>query len=92
LTQLRAATDDQGPDIIYESVGGEVTACCFEGLAPLGQMVIYGALNTRSFQLGAQDLVRLIFKNQSVTGLQRNRARSLSGRNDIDPRQLTGVM
>ena len=37
-------------------------------LAPLGQIVIYGALNIQSFQLGVPELLGLIFKNQSMTG------------------------
>lgn len=55
-------------DIIYESVGGAVTKASLEALAPLGQLVIYGALNIQEFQLGVPELLGLIFKNQSVTG------------------------
>ena len=57
-----------GPDIIYESVGGDVTKTCFNVLAPNGEIVIYGALNIQSFNLGIPELVSLIFKNQSLTG------------------------
>jgi NADPH:quinone reductase len=66
--ELRRITDGNGPDIIYESVGGEVTAASLAALAPLGQIVIYGALNIQSFQLGVPELLGLIFKNQSLTG------------------------
>jgi NADPH2:quinone reductase len=66
--ELRRITDGNGPDIIYESVGGEVTMASLAALAPLGQIVIYGALNIQSFQLGVPELLGLIFKNQSVTG------------------------
>ena len=55
-------------DIIYESVGGAVTTASLNALAPLGQLVIYGALNIQSFNLGVPELLGLIFKNQSVTG------------------------
>jgi NADPH2:quinone reductase len=65
---LRRVTDGNGPDIIYESVGGEVTGASLAALAPLGQIVIYGALNIQSFQLGVPELLGLIFKNQSLTG------------------------
>ena len=68
VEQLRAATGGAGPDIIYESVGGAVTAASLDALAALGQIVIYGALNIQSFQLGAPELLGLIFKNQSLTG------------------------
>ncbi len=66
--QLREATDGVGPDIIYESAGGDVTTKSLESLAPQGQIVIYGALNIQSFQLGVPELLGLIFKNQSLTG------------------------
>jgi NADPH:quinone reductase len=66
--ELRRITDGNGPDIIYESVGGEVTAASLGALAPQGQIVIYGALNIQSFQLGVPELLGLIFKNQSLTG------------------------
>lgn len=68
VEQARAATAGAGPDIIYESVGGAVTKASLEALAPLGKLVIYGALNIQSFQLGGPELMGLIFKNQSVTG------------------------
>lgn len=66
--ELRRITDGNGPDIIYESVGGEVTAASLGALAPQGQIVIYGALSVQSFQLGVPELLGLIFKNQSLTG------------------------
>lgn len=65
---LLAATGGVGPDIIYESVGGDVTMECLKILAPLGQIIIYGALNIQQFGLGVPDLLGLIFKNQSLTG------------------------
>lgn len=69
VEQLRALSGGTGPDIIYESVGGEVTMASLKALAPLGQLVIYGALNIQSFDLGVRERLGLIlFKNQSVTG------------------------
>ena len=68
VEQARAASGGAGPDIIYESVGGAVTNAGLKALAPLGQLVIYGALNIQSFQLRVPELLGLIFKNQSVTG------------------------
>lgn len=64
----RTATGGRGPDIIYESVGGVVTKASLEALAPLGNLVIYGALNIQAFDLGVSELLGLIFKNQSLTG------------------------
>lgn len=66
--QVATVTDGAGPDIIYESVGGDVTRAGLAMLAPKGQIVIYGALNIHDFALGVPDLLGLIFKNQSVTG------------------------
>lgn len=68
VEQARAATGGAGVDIVYESVGGSVTMASLEALAPLGQLVIYGALNIQSFQLGVPELLGLIFRNQSITG------------------------
>ncbi|KPH80978.1 quinone oxidoreductase family protein [Bosea vaviloviae] len=58
-----------GPDIIYESVGGDVTKASLRALAPLGRIVIYGALNIQAFQLGVPELLSLIFNNQSLSGM-----------------------
>ncbi len=45
-----------------------MTKASLEALAPLGELVVYGALNIQEFQLGVPELLGLIFKNQSVTG------------------------
>jgi NADPH2:quinone reductase len=65
---VRAASGGAGPDLIYESVGGDVTGTCLSVLGPNGEIVIYGALNIQSFSLGIPELINLIFKNQSLTG------------------------
>jgi NADPH2:quinone reductase len=65
---LLTATGGSGPGIIYESVGGDVTMESLKVLAPLGEIVIYGALNIQQFNLGIPDLLGLIFNNQSLTG------------------------
>ena len=66
--EVRAASDGSGPDIIFESVGGDATKECLKMLASEGEIVIYGALNIQSFDLGVPELINLIFKNQSLTG------------------------
>jgi len=66
--ELARSTSGGGPDIIYESAGGEVTKASLEALMPLGQLVVYGALNIQEFQVGVPELLGLIFKNQSITG------------------------
>jgi len=68
VEELRAASGGNGPDIIYESVGGNITKECQAALAPGGELVIYGALNIQSFDLGVPELLGIIFKNQSLTG------------------------
>jgi NADPH:quinone reductase len=66
--QVRALTGGAGPDVILESVGGDVTGAGLSVLAPRGVMVIYGALNIQRFALGVPELLQLIFKNQGVLG------------------------
>jgi NADPH:quinone reductase len=66
--EVRSLTGGAGPDIIYESVGGDVTKKCLRILGPGGEIVIYGALNIQSFNLGVPELIELIFKNQSLRG------------------------
>ncbi len=68
IERARAATDGRGPDIIYESAGGDVTTASLQALAPQGRIVIFGALNIQRFALGVPDLLGLIFKNQSLGG------------------------
>jgi NADPH2:quinone reductase len=68
VEQARAATGGVGPDIVYESTGGSVTRRSLEALAPLGELVIYGALNVHDFDFTSRELVGLVFKNQSLKG------------------------
>ena len=65
---VRAASGGAGPDIIYESAGGDITKGCLAALAPGGELVIYGALNIQGFEFGVPELIGIIFKNQSLTG------------------------
>ena len=66
--QVRAATGGAGPDIVYESAGGDVTTTSLELLAPSGRIVLFGALNTRDPGLDMPQLQNLIFNNQSLAG------------------------
>ncbi len=68
LDRARDVFASEGPDVIYESTGGDVTKACLALLAPRGQIVLYGALNIQSFDLGVPELLGMIFKNQSLTG------------------------
>ena len=68
VDSVRAASGGAGPDIIYESAGGDITKGCLAALAPGGELVIYGALNIQDFEFGVPELIGIIFKNQSLTG------------------------
>lgn len=68
VERLMEASGGQGPDIIYESVGGAALKDDLKALAPRGQLIAYGALNIHKFGLGTPELLGLIFKNQSLTG------------------------
>jgi NADPH:quinone reductase len=65
---VRELTQGLGPDVVLESVGGDVTPAALSILAPRGVMVVYGALNIQRFSLGVPELLQLIFKNQAVLG------------------------
>ena len=67
-TRVQWATGGTGPDVIYESVGGAVTRSSLELLAPGGSLVLFGALDVRSADLLVPELLRLISRNQSLTG------------------------
>jgi NADPH2:quinone reductase len=66
--ELLTALGGQGPDVIFESTGDDITPRCLSLLAPQGKLVLYGALNIHSFTLGVPELLGMIFKNQSLTG------------------------
>lgn len=64
----RAAAGGAGPDLIFESAGGMITRDCLGLLGPCGRLMIYGALNIHDFRFDAEDLKRIIFLNQSISG------------------------
>lgn len=68
VEQARMLSGGAGPDVVFDSVGGEITRGSLSVLAPKGTLVIYGALNIQSFNLGVPELVQLIFKNQALLG------------------------
>ena len=68
VDEVRALTGGAGPDVVFESVGGQVTADSFAMLAPRGVLVVYGALNIQAFAFGVPELRQLIFRNQSLLG------------------------
>ncbi|WP_457153638.1 quinone oxidoreductase family protein [Mesorhizobium sp. P5_C1] len=62
---LRDITDGQGADIIYDTVGGALTAALLQALAPGGELV-FAALGR--YTLAASDLEAMIGRNQSLRG------------------------
>ncbi|WP_095090910.1 quinone oxidoreductase family protein [Mesorhizobium sophorae] len=58
-------TDGQGADIIYDTVGGALTAALLQALAPGGELV-FAALGR--YTLAASDLEAMIGRNQSLRG------------------------
>lgn len=62
------AVDRLSPDLIYDSVGGDVLPRCLAALAFKGALVLYGALNLSAFELGIGELKRMVFSNQSLRG------------------------
>jgi len=66
--QLATLTDGAGPDVVFDSVGGTITAQRLASLAGNGTMVVFGALNIQSFSMGVSELVPMIFKNRALKG------------------------
>lgn len=63
--RVRDITDGQGADIIYDTVGGPLTAALLRALAPGGELV-FAALGR--YALAASDLETMIGRNQSLRG------------------------
>ncbi|TIN27232.1 MAG: zinc-binding alcohol dehydrogenase family protein [Mesorhizobium sp.] len=64
-THVRDVTDGKGVDIIYDIVGGALTAASLHALAPGGELV-FAALGR--YGLAASDLETMIGRNQSLRG------------------------
>lgn len=65
VAQVREATGGAGVDIVYDTVGGSMTAAVLAALAPRGELV-FAALGR--YALGASDLEAMINRNQSLRG------------------------
>jgi NADPH:quinone reductase len=63
--QVKEITNGAGLDLIYDSVGGPITAACLNALAPQGELS-FAALNR--CQLATRDLENMFNKNQSLRG------------------------
>ncbi|GLS40166.1 NADPH:quinone oxidoreductase [Mesorhizobium tianshanense] len=63
--QVREATGGAGVDVVYDIVGGSITAASLEALAPGGELV-FAALGR--YAIGASELEAMITRNQSLRG------------------------
>ncbi|MBZ9776699.1 quinone oxidoreductase family protein [Mesorhizobium sp. CO1-1-8] len=63
--RVRDLTGGEGANVIYDTVGGALTAALLEALAPGGELV-FAALGR--FGLAASDLEAMIGRNQSLRG------------------------
>lgn len=63
--RVRDVTHGKGVDIIYDTVGGALTAASLQALAPGGELV-FAALGR--YALAASDLEAMIGRNQSLRG------------------------
>ncbi|WP_046247122.1 quinone oxidoreductase family protein [Hymenobacter terrenus] len=66
--QVLAATNGQGVDTVLDSVSGTVGDQSLAVLAPFGRWVSYGAPSTSGTQIGAEQVMQMIFRNQSFVG------------------------
>lgn len=64
-TAVRDLTGGTGPDIVLESLGGDVFRRSLAVLAPLGRLVVLGAM---SGQIAPIDGLALLFRSQGVLG------------------------
>lgn len=63
--RVRDATGGEGADIIYDTVGGALTAASLQALAPSGELM-FAALGR--YALAASDVEAMIGRNQSLRG------------------------
>ncbi|CAN7572254.1 quinone oxidoreductase family protein [Mesorhizobium sp. LjNodule214] len=63
--QVREVTGGVGVDIVYDTVGGAMTATALEALAPCGELV-FAALGR--YALSAAEMEAMIGRNQSLRG------------------------
>jgi NADPH2:quinone reductase len=74
---VREATGGRGPDLVLETIGGEVLRRSLRLLPPLGRLVVLGMA---SQEAPALDSVQLLFRSQAVLGFH---LRALLGRRDL---------
>ncbi|MBB3054239.1 NADPH2:quinone reductase [Mucilaginibacter gotjawali] len=68
MEQIQTETDGKGLSVILSSGTNDIVKQSFNLLAPHGRFVVYGSLDILSSSFGADQVMQLVFKNQSVTG------------------------
>jgi NADPH2:quinone reductase len=84
--ELRAIVP-AGPDIIFDSAGGDITATSLELLAPRGTIVVYGAASM-SLTFTPAQITRLMFGAQRIGGFTASAALAEPGRLRTSMREL----
>ncbi|MFI5139392.1 MAG: zinc-binding alcohol dehydrogenase family protein, partial [Sphingobacteriales bacterium] len=66
--QVLAKTDGRGADIILSSATDNIAKQSFNLLAPYGRFIVYGSLDIKSSSFGPEQIMKLVFNNQSLVG------------------------
>jgi len=83
---VREVTGGCGPDLVLETIGGEVMRRSLRLLPPLGRLVVLGMVSQRA---PAVDSVQLLFRSQAVLGFH---LRALLGRDDLIAPSLRRIL
>jgi len=66
--EVLKATDGRGVDVILASSTESISRQSLEVLAPQGRFVVYGSIDVKTASLSPEQILQLVFKNQSLTG------------------------
>lgn len=83
---VRELTGGRGPDLVVETIGGEVMRRSLRLLPPLGRLVVLGMVSQRA---PAIDSAQLLFRSQAVLGFH---LRALLGRDDLIAPSLRRIL
>ncbi|MFA6086927.1 zinc-binding alcohol dehydrogenase family protein [Mucilaginibacter sp.] len=68
MQQMQTVTDGQGVSVILSSGTSDIVKQSFNLLAPYGRFVVYGSLDILSSSFGPDQVMQMVFNNQSLTG------------------------
>jgi NADPH2:quinone reductase len=68
MQQIQTETGGKGLSVILSSGTNSIVKQSFNLLAPYGRFVVYGSLDIQSSSFGADQVMQLVFNNQSLTG------------------------